>query len=157
MEAITSYILSLSCGAILCSIILSISGTDGAGGSLRRMICGLFMAFLAISPLKDVNLEKFYQEMESYSDEADAAAQWGIAQAEGATAAIIKDQCEAYILDKAGELGMEVEVYVSLDAQSRLPVAVSLTCSATPYQKQVLTDYIRETLGIERSQQQWTN
>lgn len=157
MDAIANYILSLCCGAIICSIILSVGNSGGAGGSLRRMICGLFLAFLAISPLRDIDLQEFAEEIHTYTDDAEDAANAGIAQTEDAVAAVISQQAEAYILDKAAALSLELEVCVNVDEETMLPTSVELSGDASPSQKQVLTDYIRETLGIEENDQQWTD
>lgn len=157
MDAIASYVMTLVCGAVICSIILSIGGTQGAGGSVRRMVCGLFMAFLAISPLRDLDLGELPETLDAFSAEAEIAAQDGVAIAEESVLSVIKSQTEAYILDKAGELGLEVEVSVLVEEGTRLPVKVIITGSAAPYQKQVLNDCIRENLGIEGSAVQWVN
>lgn len=157
MDAIANYILSLCCGAIICSIILSVGSSGGAGGSLRRMICGLFLAFLAISPLRDIDLGEFTEDIQAYTNEAEAAASAGIAQSEDAVAEVISRQAEAYILDKAAALSLELEVHVNVDEETMLPASAELSGNASPSQKQVLTDYIRETLGIEENDQQWTD
>lgn len=151
MEAAASYILRLVCGAVISAVILSIGGDS----SIRRMLCGLFMAFLAISPLRDIDLADIPNSLDSFTSSAEAAAQDGVDMASEAILDIIKTESETYILDKAEELGLEVEVSVLVDSQTQLPVAVTITGNAGPYQKQVLNDYIRENLGIEEGDQQW--
>lgn len=154
MEAIASYVLKLSCGAVICALILSITGTNGPGGRLRVLLCGLFLAFLAISPLRELDLDFRYTDP-GISAQAEQIAQAGTAQAKEAMTEIIKDQCGAYILNKAAELDLSVTVELELDPDTGAPVWAVLTGSAAPYEKEVLSDYITQTLGIERSGIQW--
>lgn len=155
MEAIASYVLKLCCGAVICALILSITGSNGPGGRLRVMLCGLFLAFLAISPLRELDLDELRYTDPGISAQAERITQAGTAQAKEAMAAIIKDQCGAYILNKAAELELSLTVELTLDPDSGAPVSAILSGSAAPYEKEVLSDYITQTLGIERSGIQW--
>lgn len=147
--------MKLVCGAILCALILAITGTDGPGGRMRRMLCGLFLAFLAISPLRELDLDSIRYTDPGISAQAQKASQAGTAQAQEAMAAIIKEQSEAYILTKAAELSVQISVEVELDGESRTPIAAEITGSVTPYEKEELCGFITQTLGIERSAIQW--
>lgn len=155
MEAVASYVLRLVCGAVVCGAILSITGASGPGGRLRSMLCGLFMAFLALSPLADLSPDTFVYLDPEISAQAERLAGEGSAQAKEAMAVIIKEQCEAYILNKAAELQLSLTAEVELDPDSGAPVSASLRGSAAPYERGVLSDYITQTLGIERSGIHW--
>ena len=155
MEAIANYVLKLVCGALVCGLILAITGSDGPGGKLRGMLCGMFLAFLAISPLREMDLSGLRYTDPGLSAQGDALAAAGTNQAKEAMADIIKDQCGAYILNKAGELGVQLSAQVELNPDSGAPVSAVLTGTATPYEKEALADYITQTLGIERSGIQW--
>lgn len=155
MEAIASYVLKLVCGAVICGLILAITGSGGPGGRLRVMLCGLFLAFLAISPLRELDLDDLHYIDPGISAQAEQVAHAGTARAKEAMAAIIKDQCGAYILNKAAELQLSLTVEVELDPDTGEPVSTLLNGTAAPYEKEVLSDYITQTLGIERSGIQW--
>ncbi len=73
--------------------------------------------------------------------------------------AIIKQKTEAYIWDKAQELGLAVaiDVTVAEDASYPYPAAVRITGSFSEMQRQSLTRYIEENLAIGKEQQTWTN
>lgn len=154
MESLSRYVLTLVCGAVICAIVLSVS-PGGSGAPMRRMMCGLFMAFLAISPLKQLDLSE-YTLFSNFSLEAETAAQDGMLQADGAIISIIKEESEAYILDKAEALGFTLEACVEVDGESHLPVAVTLSGSITPYAKQTLAGLIQDDLGIGKEAQTWT-
>lgn len=154
MEAIARYIFTLICGAVLCGIVLAICG-GGPGAGMRKTLCGLFLAFLVISPLKKLDARELYRDIGVFSDDAEAAVRAGEEQARAAETSIITDSCEAYILDKAAELGAQIAVSVRLDPDTRMPCAVTVTGNVTPYEKQTLSSYIAQTLGIEKEAQDW--
>lgn len=156
MDAIAGYILRLVCGAIVCALILALTGTGGASGQLRKMLCGLFLAYLAISPLRNMDIGKIVFQDERIALQAERYVQAGTDQARTAMEDIIKAQCASYILTKAEELRLLPGVEVELNPQTGEPVSVALRGEATPYEKAVLCDYIMQTLGIERSGIQWT-
>ena len=155
MEAIASYILRLVCGAAVCALILSLTGSDGAGGRLRTMLCGLFLAYLAISPLTSLDLGDLHYTDPGIAARAEALARSGDEAAKEAMAQIIKEQCGAYILNKAEELSLTVSAEVELEPDTGVPVSVRITGSAAPYERETLIDYIIQTLGVERSAIQW--
>lgn len=155
MEAFASYVLRLVCGAMVCGLILSLTGASGPGGRMRTMLCGIFLAFLAISPLAELELDRLRYTDPGIAREARDLAEDGSAQAKAAMAVIIKEQSVTYILSKAAELSVELSAEVELDPESGCPVSAQLKGSPTPYEKQVISDYIAQTLGIERSNIRW--
>lgn len=155
MEAVAKYILTLCCGALICGVLLSITGSDGPGASVRRMICGMFLVLLAISPLKQLDFRELDRDFAFFSEAAEAAAMDGKKQAGTALDEGISERCQTYILDKAGELSVSLEAEVEVDSSTHFPVSVLLTGTVTPGQKQILADYIAQNLGIERSRQEW--
>lgn len=152
---VAKYVLTLCCGAIICGILLHITGSDGPGGALRRLICGMFLVLLAISPLKKLDFQELDRDFAFFSEAAESAALNGKKQAGTALDEGISQRCRTYILDKAGELSVSLEAEVEVDSDTHLPVSVQLSGTATPGQKQILTDCIARDLGIERSRQQW--
>lgn len=155
MDYVSNYVMRLACGALVCGLILAITGTNGPLGRLRQMLCGLFLAFLALSPLRDMDLRSIQYTDPSISSQARQVAQAGSDQAKEAMASIIKEQCCAYILNKAAESHLSLGVEVELNPDTGEPEGVVLTGDASPYEKESLSDYITQTLGIERSGIQW--
>lgn len=155
MEEIAGYVFRLVCGAIVCGLILAITGTGGPGGKIRTMLCGMFLAVLALSPLTDLDLGDLGFLDPGITARAEELADAGDRAAKEAMAQIIKEQCEAYILNKADELSLTVEADVALDPETGVPASVRIRGLAQPYEREVLIDYIIRTLGIERSGIQW--
>ena len=72
-------------------------------------------------------------------------------------AAIIKEDCEAYIWDKAQEMGLELEVVVTVDEGTGYPYPTGavLTGAVTAAQQEILSRWMEENLGIAREEQEW--
>ena len=155
MEAIAEYLLRLVCGAAVCSLLLTLTGSGGPGGKLRKVLCGMFLAYMAIAPLAELELGDLRYTDPGITARAEELARSGEQSAREAMALSISGQCEAYILNKADELALEVEAEVTLDPESGIPVSVRISGSAAPYDRESLISYITRTLGIERSSIQW--
>lgn len=157
MNAIASYLLTLVCGGILVSFVLLIGGTAGTGGRILKMLCGMFMALIAISPLRKVDLSDLDNPMHDYTDMARAASDDGVRQANESLISIISQETAAYILDKAEAMGVSVEVRVEVDPETFQPVFATVRGAVTPYEKEVISGYLKKDLHIERSAQEWRN
>lgn len=84
------------------------------------------------------------------------AVQWGESTAATALAESISQGTEAYILEKAKGMNVELAVEVELsDDEIPVPVAVSLTGQVAPYVKTVLSDTISQDLNIPKEKQIW--
>ncbi len=149
--------MTLVCGGILVSLVLSIGGSSGSGGRIRKMLCGMFVALIAISPLRSVDFSNLDNPLQDYTAMAQAASQSGITQAKDTMISIISEQTEAYILDKAETLGVSVNVDIEVDSESLQPTFATITGSVTPYEKEMISGFLTQELLIERSAQRWKN
>ena len=61
MEGVREYLLSVTAGAILCGILGSLVGEKGAFSELYKLISGLILCFLVLSPLVNIELSDFTQ------------------------------------------------------------------------------------------------
>lgn len=155
MQALRTFLLSVTGAAVICSVAIKIP-VKGAPAGLLRMICGIFMLLCFLRPLTDLKLGEFVPVTELYRSEAEEIAAQGENLARQAMEEIIKTQAEAYILDKAADLGVSLDVCVSLTSQDLpVPQGVILTGSVSPYQRSVLSQEIEKHLGIEGGKIQW--
>ena len=155
MEAAAGYVRSLCCGALICAVVLQLTGTDGPGGALRKMVCGLFLAILAVAPLNRPDFGEILRQTEQFSREAQAAAAAGTAQAERAAAEGISRRCGTYIRSKAEEMGLELTVRVETDPRTLQPAAAVIRGKADAVRQQRLVNRIVRELGMERSRIEW--
>ena len=128
--------------------------------SMRRVIsagCGALLLIALLGPLlsvREIDPGQYLERFQMDEDLIDEAVRDGQAQ----TGALIKEQTEEYILQRAGALGAEVRAEVTLAALSehyQYPYAVTLTGRWTQEQRQELTAYLSQTLGIPPERQTW--
>jgi len=156
MEQIRQYLLSVIGAAILCGIVNSLIGSKSPHAAIIKLISGLCMAFTVISPILKIQIDDYSDYLSSFTDDAKEVVSSGEEIAMNELYAIIKGRTEAYILDKAASLGLDVEVEVTLSNDiPPLPCAVTISGSASPYSKNALAQYIANDLGIPKEDQIW--
>ena len=57
MKELANYILSVTAAAVIVSIGASLFGEKSAAGTIVRMVGGLFLTFIMLSPVTDWNFE----------------------------------------------------------------------------------------------------
>ena len=87
-------------------------------------------------------------------DDAKDAAAMGEKLARDSMADIIKEETEAYILDKAADLHVNLHVEVTV-GEDNLPTAVTLSGEASPYARRQIQAIIANDLGIAKENQKW--
>lgn len=157
MEEIRQYILSVAAAAILCAILRQCFPEKSMTASLLKLVSGIFLAFVVISPVKQVELGSLSVYFGEFTLEGEALAAEGENLSSEAMARIIKEQTEAYILDKAEALNADISVEVGLSGGNPpVPKSVRITGPVSPYAKSVLETLLAEELGIAKEDQSWT-
>jgi len=157
VEDIRQYLLTVIAAAILCAVVNTIMENKGTLTAIIKMLTGLFLAVTVLSPLISVQLSDFSAYMQGLDNTADEAVSRGEEMAQDAAAAIIIEKTEAYILDKAASLELDIEVEVRLgSANPLIPDTVYLRGSVSPYAKKRLCQFITDDLGIPEENQIWT-
>lgn len=156
MEAIRHYLLSVTAAAIICGIITGFTSKKGMTGKVLGLLTGLFLTCCVIAPILDFDGIDFSILGSSFADDAEAAAMQGESLAEETRRQIIIENTRSYILDKANTMELDIEVEVTLDSTTSVPVGVSIDGDVSPYAKNVLSGYMENTLGITKENQIWT-
>ena len=150
-----SYILSIVIAAIICSISTSLLDGQKSAGKIARILSGVLMTVVLLTPLKRFSFELIPSYLDDITADAQAYVDEGKLSAQQDTAALIKEHTEAYILDKAKTMCLDISVEVHLDDYNSIPCGVTLSGKLAPYEKSVLCNYIEQTLGITEEYQQW--
>jgi hypothetical protein len=157
VEGIGAYILSVVASALICGSVRTFFDKKGGSETLIRSVCGIYMAFVLIAPLKNVDFSVYSDYFAGFSEEAEAVVNRGEEIALSQQRKFIKERIEAYILDKAVSLGAEVSVSVTLsDTAPPKPIKISVKGAVSPYVKSVLKAYLKEQFGIPEEAQTWT-
>lgn len=156
MGSIGKYLLSLVAAAIVSSVLITLCGRNKSCGGIIKMLCGIFMALTMVSPLAKIQLQQIDSYLGSIEMDANEITGAAVYNAENETAAIIKQELESYILDKAESMNVQLSVTITLgDGVLPQPTAVRLEGSVSPYNRQILEQFIERDLGIPEAQQQW--
>ena len=156
MEHIREYLLSVTAAALLCGIIQSLIGGKGSTASILRLVCGIFLSFTVIHPIADIQINEIAVFPSHIMTDAQYAVEEGEDYAKRAMARHIKEEAEAYILDKAQAMGAELSVDVGVsEDEIPVPFQVTITGQISPYTKGQLMKILEKDLGIPEENQQW--
>lgn len=157
MESLRTYLIGLVAAAILTGIVTQLMGDKGTQGALIKLISGLFLVFTVIAPISNIDLSGLRDFSADFSEAGEEAALIGEDITRESLAAVIKQRSEAYILDKAAGLDVELEVDVTVsDDKMPVPSAVLIRGKVSPYAKARLQSIIVQNLGIDKEKQIWT-
>jgi hypothetical protein len=113
------------------------------------------MALTVLGPVAQIRLPAFSSLPDTL--QAQTAVLDGEETARAALAESISTRVEAYILENAADLGLQLTVDVELSRDPiPIPVRIYLQGNISPYAKQKLQTVIREDLGIDKENQIWT-
>ena len=156
MAEIREYLIGVTAVAILCGIVTALTGEKGFLGSAMKLLSGLLMTLALVSPWVKIPINDLIGWTEDIRTEGDSLAQQGQDFAEEAYRKVIKDKVEAYILDEAKTLGLDLSVTVTLAEEGTpVPISAELHGSVSPYHRQQMTHFLSDELGIGREDQQW--
>lgn len=158
MTFFEGYLIRLTAAAILAAVVRKLAPA-GAAGKAAKLGAGLLVLLTAFGPVAEIDMvaaaeniarQGFYDPLSTGELESTANT---------LLSGLISQEAEAYILDKAQALGLEVTVTVETKVEGRYPVPwrVTLRGSPTQGQKAALTGAIGEELGIPEERQEWLN
>lgn len=156
MESIREYLLSVICAAAICSIALALSDKNCTTGKLIKLISGMIMIAVTISPLANIQLENLSAHISSLQIDGKEAVSVGEDYASKRRKEIITEKVQAYIMDKARALNADISVEVELNEEEGfIPASVKITGSISPYCRSILSQDIRQNLGVPEEDQIW--
>ena len=150
------YILGIMVAGIVCGVTRSLLSDKTAIGQILRLLTGILMVITILSPVVNISFTHITDFLDGLTEQGDYYANSGKTMAEESMSAIIKEQIEAYILDKADRMDLDITVEVALDdSNNSVPCGVTITGNLSPYAKGILGSYIEEQLGIAKENQRW--
>ncbi len=157
MSEAGKYILSIGAGALITGILNILTDPKTTSGTLTKMACGLFLMIIMIKPIVGLNLNDLEEFADRYTQTSAASVDYGEELAEEELRQRIRQQTEAYILDKAGLYGADLKISVTLaDGGVPVPESVVIRGKVSPYAKSRLQQIIKDDLGIPEEYQKWT-
>lgn len=153
MGMLGEYLLRLTCCGILCSIVLSLL-RDGGTKSILQLTAGVLLTVTAIAPFRNWEIPDLPEQTDRYLQAGYDLASSAEADALDARTKIIKEELEAYILDKANDMGCSIGVQVHM-TQEGYPDSVSILGEVDAEAQRRLEKILKEDLGISKEQQTW--
>ena len=157
MEAVRTYLLQVTCAAVVCGMIHTLVGKKGTVATGVRLLSGIFLTMTLLGPLVNLHLAELPDLLQEIEYAGSSLVTEGENSSRQAMAKRIKEKTEAYILDKANSLDARVSVTVSLTEDTvPVPCRVVLRGSISPYARMRLKEIITQDLGIPEEGQTWT-
>ncbi len=154
IAAIRDWVLGLTGAALFCAVATALT-PDGPVKGVVKTLCGVVMAAALLTPLFSFDFPSYALYLaEARRDAAEITVQ-AEEISDSLSRTIIAERLEAYILDKAAELGANVtEAEVTLQWSTEgawYPSAVTLSGNYNA----ALSDCIEGELGIPQAAQTW--
>lgn len=153
MEDWKPYILTVIICVLCCKMVTQIV-SDTTKKGLIQYACGVILAITLLEPVTKLNLADFLYIPQQDWIGADKYIAEGKKAASKAKENSIKAALEAYILDKARELEMDIRVEVFLN-ENLFPQFVEITGEAEPNQVKQLGKILVADLGVPEEKQIW--
>ena len=156
MAEIRQYILSVIASAIICAISIKMVGNTGFIPSVIKLLTGLFVVYTVVSPWSKIQIYDFSSYLSDLKLDGSIIAAEGKESAELAGSELIKQQVESYILEKAQSIGVALTADIIIDnSDYRSPKYVTISGSASPYNRQCIMQMISDELGIPKENLTW--
>ena len=147
------YAMSVILCALCCGILMNLI-TDARRKRIIQSICGTVLAISVLSPLSNIQIDRFLRQNITAADSAERFISIGKQSAIEARHQYIKDTCEAYISNRASAMDTALSVYISLD-ENMIPAFAQLHGDYTHNAQQELESILETELGITKENQVW--
>lgn len=156
VNSIRAYLLSVMTAAVICAVVKQLFKEKNGVSSVIHLLAGVFLAVTMLRPVLSVSFSSVMRDIADYENAALLVIEEGQHQAEASLAAIIKEETQAYILEQAERLKLDVSVDVRL-SNDDLPVPVEVTVqgAVSPYARAYLANIIEQNIGISEENQIW--
>ena len=146
IEAVGNWILGVTCAALLGALACELSG-KGTLGQAGRLLSGLVLLWAVLSPLPGVDIARLTQPMLETGTQLEQERERWNEQSATAMRTVIEQESQAYILDKAQQLGLDCQVRVTcrMEGGVWLPWSVRVSGIAP---SAALSRAVEEELGI---------
>jgi len=153
-----AYLVRLTAAAILAAVVRRLAPSSG-GGKAVELAAGLLVLLTAFGPAASLDTLDAAERLVYQMPDVTLSEQTLMENTNELLAALICDETEAYILDKARTMDMDISPEVTVEEQNgqMLPWRVILRGSFSSMERLELSQYIALELGIPKERQEWWN
>ncbi|MBE6917370.1 MAG: hypothetical protein E7470_05680 [Ruminococcaceae bacterium] len=154
--SVREYLVGVTGAAMLCGLVRVMLPGKGTVASVIKVLTGVLMLLSVARPFVSTSFDNIRDWTEDLSFDAQAIVSDAENAANQEIRERIKENCEAYILSKASEYGVSIEVTVDLtDAVPPTPASVTISGAVSPYAKQAVSRMLVQEFGIVEEEQKW--
>ena len=154
MDGLKNYLIAVCSAAILSAILKQLVGKSKMSGGTVHLLAGLFVTICIISPWKNFTLQDLEMYNPLITQHGQTYVETGKQITQNQIDAIITEKIESYILEKANQLGVQVEVRVEL-AEDSIPFKSIVSGRLSPEEKKSLSAFLQKEIGIQEEMQIW--
>ena len=157
MTGLKQYLLSITAAALLLSLVMALL-PKGRQRRVASFVGSLLLILTVIAPTIRLDPAQLAESLSRLRMEAETMRTGIEIGNREIVAGIIKEQCEAYILDKAASRGVSllVEIRLSEEGSYPYPTGVTLRGHVLERDREALSVMIEEELGIPKDSQEWS-
>lgn len=155
-----SEVLRQLCGlSLFCGIALGLM-PEGGVKKAASIACTVVLIMTVLLPLGTLDLSRYSLELAKYREMGEQLEEKGSEVRDSMSRTVIEQECEAYIMDKAEVLGIEVDSVKVRAFWSNegvwVPETAEIRSSCAEREKKRLSDVIFAELGIPAEKQNWS-
>ncbi len=156
MDEIREYLFQLLAAAIIFGTAIKLVPGKGPTSALIKLLCSVLMVICAVKPIPQFDFNLLDTAQAEIMLDAEAAVASGENTVRQMLSESIIEQTEAYILEKAKEMDVDLAVQVEVsEDEIPMPVSVCLSGKISPYVKTQLSNMITQDLGVSKEYQVW--
>lgn len=156
MDDVRNYIISVVTASAICSFSVCITGKMGTIGKIVKLISGIFLLLTLLSPIYQFPVINVTQYISDVNSDANLIVAQGQEILNAECTRIITERTEAYVLSKAEEMGVVLEVSITVsDVAPYEPMAITVAGNVSPFIKKKMQHIIVNDLGIQEENQMW--
>lgn len=145
--------------SVLCGAALSLC-PEGGVKRVLNIACSAALLCVIIQPISEFDYSVYALELAKNRQQEDALISAGTEFSDSLNRLVIEERYEAYILDKAEKLGLEMSG-VSVTAEWSMeglwvPSSAELRCAENEALRRELSGILEAELGIPAERQQWS-
>lgn len=155
MTGIQKYLITVILAVIASGLAAQLT-RNTATGKLIKWLCGVIVTITLLTPASGIPDVSFLSTVSRFVEEGRAEAQEGQNQFQEQFTRRIKEEAEAYIQEKAFDLGADIRASITLSqGELPLPEAIEIWGEISETARSQLEKILTADLGIPKENQAW--
>lgn len=156
MSAMGEYLFTIVAAALFVSVLQILVTKKTTVSTVIKLVSGIFLLYTVVSPLVAFRVNDTIEHITDIENDASLLIADACISRDDEIRSVIKQNAEAYVLDKALVLGANIQVELTVQNESPyLPEKITLTGAVSPLIKKQLTSVIEKDIGLPEELQIW--